>query len=144
MLRSLMAKLKHTLVAMQALASATIQSTAVSTAHAGSLCFDVLVGAFTFTGGNTLSLGLEHADPTVENGDTPGAYTAVPQAEVFGADANGFVKVYNANLAAAEVQSLHYLGDKKFVRVRFVVGGTVTAQVAAVAIQGNLEAMPPA
>lgn len=79
----------------------------------------LLLQAGTLTDGTYTPL-LEEADPTVENGDTPGSYSAVADADLLGTEAGAAFAATDDN----KVTKLGYRGDKKFIRLSIVSAST--------------------
>jgi hypothetical protein len=103
------------------------------------LAMHVGAGGITFTGVNFIALKLEDSDdgstyanvvmPT--NGNSPvvrSLVTAAAGAPTFGQDpdSNGYVRLINAAKAAADTDPFgcSYIGDKRYLRVTIVMGGT--------------------
>lgn len=140
MLRSLMAKLLFTICKFPAaLASASVNGTAINVSDFGSLCFLISVGTFAFDTTNKVTIQMQHSDTNVD-----GDFVNCATADVYGGEGAGVVKTIDSALEDEALYPAHYLGNKKFARIRLVVGGTVTAVVGIHAVQGHPEAMPPA
>jgi hypothetical protein len=98
-----------------------------------SLLMHVGAGGITFDATNYLALKLEDSDDNstyavVGAGDTVLGASATAAAPWFGKapDANGFVRLINAAHASADADpfKVSYVGDKRYLRVTIVMGGT--------------------
>lgn len=120
--------------------AATGNSLGVDTSKGEALLIAVQAGDFAFSGTNSLNVQLQHADVDVD-----GSYAAVTDADVFETvGASGSVAVLDSTDDTETISLYSYKGDKKFVRVRLVETGTVSAPMAVTAIQGMLKAAPEA
>jgi len=141
MLRTLAAQIEtvQLLAPVVVSASATV-STGVNLTDVGSVMFQIAVGAFsTFDGSNKLAIVMQHSDTDVD-----GDYANCADADILDAEdgANGVLKLLDASGDAGQVYEGHYLGYKKFARIRLVETGTVSVPVAVLAVKGHLEARP--
>jgi len=138
MLRALKDILKNEQVLIPQSVSATIATDGVDVSDFGSIMFLVNVGTFTFTPTNKISI-------TVQHSDTDSAYADVLDADIHDAEdgANGIAKILDAAGDADSVHAIHYRGNKKFVRLNLVEGGTVVAIMGVVSVRGNSEFNPP-
>lgn len=139
--RSLKDTLKVTqILAAQALTAST-KSDGADASLGESLALALSVGTFAFGGGNTMAVRMEHADV---NSDA--SYAAVVTGDVFGVTvgSNGLVVDLDDTDADAQTYLFHYQGGKKFVRFNLIETGTVNCVFAAHALNGHLEAAPPA
>lgn len=137
--RSLKDKLKVSVLLNETVA-ATGNSLGVDTSAGEALLIAVQAGDFAFSETNSLNVQIQHADV-----DTDGSYAAVTDADVFETvGSSGSVIVLDGTDNAETINLYSYKGDKKFVRVRLVEAGTVSAPMAITAIQGMLKAAPDA
>ena len=131
MLRSLMAKLKNKVMLLAQVVAATANSTAVDLADYLSCSILVNVGDFTFTGVNSLSLIVQHSDTDVDDD-----YEAVGEGDLYAAEdiSTGTFKILDLEADKDQEYMIHYLGAKRYVRVRIVEAGTVTAPLSITAL----------
>jgi hypothetical protein len=103
------------------------------------VAFYIGVGGITFTGTNRIDLVLEHS---LDNTN----WTAVTQADVVGQTitANGTYRSIIALKAAADVTEISYVGGRRYIRTRPVMGGTHSTgtPMAAMIVRGLPEQMP--
>lgn len=139
MLRSLMAKLKISKILSPVAVSASVDLTGIDNAGFGSLMFLVATGAFAYDGTNKITIKVQHSD-------TDSAYADVADGDIYNAEtpASAIAKVLDAAGDAEAVHAIHYLGEKRFVRLTFTEGGTCTGIIGVEAIQGHPQQMPPA
>jgi len=138
MLRSLKDTLKSVQVLIAGPLTSTTATAGVDLQDANSIMFLVSVGAMAFTGTDKLSL-------TVQHSDTDSAYANATDSDIFNAEDgdNGIAKILDAAGDASKVHSVHYRGNKRFVRLNIVEGGTVSVVLDVVAVSGHQELMPP-
>lgn len=137
--RSLKDKLKVSVLLNETVA-ATGNSLGVDTSAGEALLIAVQAGDFAFSVTNSLDVQIQHSDV-----DTDGSYAAVTDADVFETVGDsGSVIVLDGTDNTETINLYSYKGDKKFVRVRLVETGTVSAPMAITSIQGMLKAAPEA
>lgn len=131
-------KLFTSVLAAQDIA-ATTASDGVDTSKGESLSFLVNAGDFSFSGTNKLDIVVQHADVDVD-----GSYADCVDADIHGAEdgANGIAKSLDSTDDKELVHAVHYRGNKQYARIRLVEGGTVSAPMSIVAVQGHLKANP--
>ncbi len=140
MLRSLMAKLKLVTVLSPIAFSATLKSASVDVAGFGSMFFNVIVGAFTFTGVNKVTITMQHS-----NTDVDADYVDVAAGEAYQPEiAPATMKVLDDAADANKHYNFHYLGSKQYARLVLTMGGTVTAVIGIQAVKGHPQILPPA
>jgi len=100
------------------------------------------IGGITFDGSNKIEFVLTHAD---DNGaGSPGIFTPVTAADIYGADApttvtGGIVKSLIAAHAAADVTEVGYKGGKRFLKLLADFSGThgTGTPIAALLVKGD-------
>ena len=141
MLRSLMAKLKIIKILASASFTATANLTGVNTAGFGSLMFSLVASAFVYDATNKITIIMQHSDTDVD-----GDYVACAAADIYNPEdgSTGTVKILDAEADGDAVHNFHYLGNKQYVRLRLVEGGTTTGAISVSAILGHPQQLPPA
>ena len=137
MLRSLMGKIKIALSLAAQTISATTLTASVDNQGFGSLMFTIAAGAFSYTGSNKVSI-------TVQDSDDNTTFADVPASSIYKPESGAIAKILDATADGAAVHNVHYLGEKRYVRLNLVVAGTVSAILAVSTVQGNPNLAPPA
>ncbi len=130
MLRNLAQKVQAVLVLAAQAVTADINTASVDLKEYRNFAFQVLVGAFAFTGVNKIALKIQESDDNVSFADAP--------AEAY---YNGVKEL----AAAADQSKLHlveYRGNKRYIRLALDVSGTVNAQVAVAGLCTELKVQP--
>lgn len=136
MLRSIKDILQYAASLIDQAVTATVASASVDTADFNALTFLVSVGAFSFSGTNKISLQMQHSDDD-------SAWSNCADADIYNAEdgANGYAKILDAGGETSNVYPCHYRGNKRYVRMNLVVGGTVSVPACVIAVKGKLERM---
>jgi hypothetical protein len=107
--------------------------------RAAMVAFFIGAGGITFTGTNKVELVLEHSTDNTN-------WTAVAQADVFGATiaTGGIYRSLIAAKAAADMTEISYVGGRRYLRTRPVMGGThaTGTAMAAMILRGLPEQLP--
>lgn len=138
MIRTLKAILKSIMVLIDDSLTATAATTGVNLADFNAVMFDLAVGVFSFTGTNKVSVVMQHSDDD-------SVYTNCQAADMMDPEDgdNGIVKILDGAGDDNKAYQFHYKGEKKFVRLNLVVGGTVAVVTSVVAVLGYSEMQPP-
>lgn len=135
-----MAKLKVITLLAPVAYTATVKSNGVDVAGFGSMFFNLMVGAMTFSGTDKITVTMQHSDDDVDaNYVDVGAGDAY-QPEV----GNATMKVLDDPADANKSYNFHYLGNKQFARIVLTEAGTVSTIIAIQAIKGHPQQLPPA
>lgn len=137
MLRSLFEKFYSKLVYPAQELSATTATLSVDLQLLSNFAFEVLVGAFTFTGVNKVNLNVQHSEDNATWADVT-ADDLYPEAE----GPAPTVKILDAAGDASKVHLIPYRGNMRYVRLNMVVAGTVSAPMAVSGISTKPEQMP--
>lgn len=142
-----MEDLHSELLAVAAIGAAVLSSTTTSSAidrqgfDSAELLLDVGIGGITFDSTNRIDLVVTHSDDDV-------TYSDVTDADMIGVTVSipGIVKSLTSAHAAASVSRFGYIGQKRYVKVEALFGGThgTGTPIAATWINGDPENGPTA
>lgn len=135
-MKSLYGRLKQLVLLAPATWSADSTSSAVDMQSFGSAILNLIVGAFTFTGSNKITVSVEESD----DGTT---FTKVADADLQFVESAGVHKVLDGTEDQNLIHPFYYRGVKRYVHLALVEGGTVSVALGVYAVQGDSEMKPP-
>ncbi|MBK1656849.1 hypothetical protein [Paracraurococcus ruber] len=144
MLRTISTRLAPAITLAAQTAAATVTGTSVDLQGFGAVSFQLAigVGGITFTGTNRVDFSVEHSDDnstwvaaTAAEVNLPGGFTWAT---------GGIVRSLTAAKAAADVQEIDYIGNRRYVRLTATFGGThaTGTPISCLAVRGLPELMP--
>ncbi len=136
MMQSLYGHLKNVLNLAPISVTATGTSSTVDMQGFSSCMFLLLVGAFTFTSGNKMTIAIQESD----DGTT---FTAVADADLLSVESTGVHRVLDGTEDAGTINEFHYQGTKRYLQMKYTETGTVDVPLAVLAVKGNANLKPP-
>jgi len=141
MLRNIGAKVKFLQTLANAAMTADVNSTGFDCKDFGAVGHMLSVGNFSFTGTNKVTIKMQYSDDNSTFVDVPAAemYSSADQKE---GTTDGVCKILDASGDENKVYFFEYRGSKRYSRLAFVVGGTVSVGASVATMGSHSEFMP--